>query len=272
MNFLLRASIILLFTLSTPVLVLLSPAHAGCTSNVSVGSAAQTCTYSPTDVRDKYASAEADGFQYRIRLWCQSRVSETQCAGSATPCADPPGSFRYELMRANAGPNPTWVAIGDACLTPGDLGSLGAITPELVLTEFRRLTWPKADLIVQPVGGETLVNFPTNFYTDNTEPTTQQVTLLGTQITIEATPASYAWHFDDGKTTQTEIPGRAYPNLDITHEYVDAHVIEHPRVDVTYTGRYRIGGGAWTEIPGTLTVTGDPVQLSIIEATPRLTG
>lgn len=247
--------------------------HQGAEHTATLGSAKATCRYEGKDVQAVYATADSDGYQYRIRLWCQARVSDTQCAGSATPCADPPGSFRYELLRADAGPNPNWVAIGDACLTPGDLGSLGTITPELVLTEFRKLTWPKAELIVQPVGGETLVNFPTNFYTDNTEPTTQQVTLLGTQITIEATPTSYTWHFGGGATARTtDIPGRAYPHLDITHEYLDAHVIEQPSVDVTYTGRYRIGGGAWTDIPDTLTVVGDPVELSIIEATPRLVG
>lgn len=253
-----------------------SPATAGCGASGELTQVDATCEYSPGEVKEKYATAESDGFQYRIRLWCQTRVSDTQCAGSATPCADPPGSFRYELLRAPAGPNPSWTVIGDACLTPGDLGNLGTITPELVATEFRKLHWPKADLVVQPPGGETLVNFPTNFYTENTEPTQQQITLLGTRITIEATPTSYDWHFDGSKEDEdnevtTQTPGGPYPTLDVTHEYLDAHVTVHPRVDVTYTGRYRLGGGAWTDIPDTLTVTGDPVELRVIEATPRLT-
>jgi inorganic pyrophosphatase len=41
-------------------------------------------------------------------------------------------------------------------------------------------------------------------------------------------------------------------------------------VQVTYTGRYRVGGGDWTPIPDTLTVDGDPVNLAIIEGQPNL--
>lgn len=271
-----RSLLAICFTAVSLVVIAAPPTHAGCGASGSLKQIDAGCTYTPAEVKDKYASAESDGFQYRIRLWCASRVSDTQCAGSATPCVDPPGSFRYELLRAPAGPNPSWVVIGDACLTPGDLGSLGTITPELVLTEFRRLEWPQAELVVQPPGGETLVNFPTNFYTENTEPTTQQVTLLGTRITIEATPSSYTWHFDGAPEDQenvvrTRVPGAPYPELDVTHEYTDAHVTVFPWVDVTYSGRYRIGGGGWTQIPDTVTVQGDPVELRVIEATPRLT-
>ena len=51
--------------------------------------------------------------------------------------------------------------------------------------------------------GRTLINFDTNFYTTNTHPTTQTVTLIGQQVTIEATPTEYTWHFGSGEGDQT---------------------------------------------------------------------
>lgn len=248
-------------------------AHAGCEEAVDLANAGQTCTRGPAEVTSLYSSAESDGYRYRVRLWCATRISDEQCAGAATPCADPPDSFLYEVLRGDLAGGTAWEVVGRACLGAGDLASLGAITPEMVLTAFRRLTWPKADLTVQPPGGETLVNFKTNFFTTNTDPTTQNVTLLGTSITIEASPSTYAWHFGQGAAVErTAEAGRPFPNLEVTHIYEDAHETVHPSVDVTYTGRYRIGNSAWIAIPGTVTVGGDPVDLAIIEGQPNLVG
>ncbi len=220
-----------------------------------------------------YASADSDGYRYRVRLWCAVRVSPEQCAGSATPCADPPGSFRYDILRATLAPDSAWTVVGQACLGAGDLASLGAITPELVQQAFQRLDWPKAELVVQPPGGETLVNLETNFYTTTTRPTTQTVTLLGTAITIEASPDSYVWHFgQDAEPRRTTSPGQPFPELDVTHVYLDADATVRPSVDVTYAGRYRIGNSAWIDIPGTRTMAGDPIDLSVIEGQPNLVG
>jgi hypothetical protein len=249
------------------------PTYADCQSDATLGSAQAGCHTDSTGLQSLYASADSDGYRYRIRLWCASRVSPEQCAGSATPCADPPGSFRYDILRASLGQGSSWVVIGQACLGAGDLASLGAITPELVQQAFQRLTWPRADLSVQPPGGETLVNLETNFFTTNTEPSTQTVTLLGTGITIEATPSSYVWHFGQGaEPRRTTSPGAPFPDLEVTHVYQDAQTTVNPSVDVTYSGRYRIGDSAWIDIPSTLTVNGAPIELTVIEGQPNLVG
>ncbi len=246
---------------------------AGCEGSGSLAKPRLSASQSPDQVQTLYSSAETDGYRYRVRLWCATRISDEQCAGAATPCADPPDSFLYEVLRGALAGGTAWEVVGRACLGAGDLASLGAITPEMVLTAFRRLTWPKAELTVQPPGGETLVNFKTNFFTTNTDPTTQNVTLLGTSITIEATPSTYAWHFGQGADVErTDKAGRPFPDLEVTHVYEDAHVTVHPSVDVTYSGRYRIGNSAWVAIPGTLTVGGDPVDLTVIEGQPNLVG
>lgn len=171
----------------------------------------------------------------------------------------------------------TWYAVladgqptGDQiCVTPEQADDEPVITPGQVLQAFRRLHWPPSTLLIEPPGGETLVNFATNFHTDNDAPTSQTVTLLGRRITIEATPTTYTWHFGDGQSLDTDTPGRAYPHLDITHAYAGADTYG-PSVDTTYTGRYRVGGGPWIAIPDTLTVGGATVALTAREARPTL--
>ncbi len=41
---------------------------------------------------------------------------------------------------------------GETCLSDAQAGGLGAITPGLVLREFRRLSWPESPLSIQPPG------------------------------------------------------------------------------------------------------------------------
>lgn len=42
------------------------------------------------------------------------------------------------------------------------------------------------------------------------------------------------------------------------------------RADVTYTGQFRIGGGEWVDIPGTVTINGTPVTVTVATARSRL--
>ncbi|WP_435771856.1 hypothetical protein [Nocardioides sp. SYSU DS0651] len=136
---------------------------------------------------------------------------------------------------------------------------------------MRRLDWPASRLVIQPPDGLTLVNFDTNFYTTSTEPITRQVTLLGQPITIEATPAEYVWHFDDGASLRTTEPGAPYPELAVTHNYTRTGTYR-PSLDTVYSGRFRVGGGPWRTIPGTVTVDGPAQRLRAIEAQPKLVG
>ncbi len=160
---------------------------------------------------------------------------------------------------------------GTTCLAPGQYDTLETITPAMVRREFERLAWPTSELELQPPDGQTLVNFDTNFFTDNTEPTTRSVTLLGQRVEIEATPAEYTWDFGDGTSDTTSSPGAAYPDLDVTHEYAAAGRVS-PSVATTYQGRYRINGGGWQQIPGSLTLDGEPEALRVRSASPRLVG
>lgn len=199
------------------------------------------------------------------------------------PCEPSSAGDRYRLQERTITPGeepPQWETVGEACFTPEDLEEIAPdITPGMVLTEFRRLTWPEADLVIEPPGGETLVNLPTIFHVTNTAPVTQTLTLLGQQITIQATPTEWTWHWattsdarahgDDTRPHTTTYPGVPYPGADVSHRYRRAGTV-HPSVDVTYTGRFRVNDGPWTDLLDTRTVPGQPQQLDVIEASPVL--
>ncbi len=166
-----------------------------------------------------------------------------------------------------------WVALGSQCLgAPPEEADTPRprITPALVLNEIRRIGLPILEARTQPEG-KTLVNFDTIFYTE-AQPFSATVTLLGQGVDIVAEPASYTWHHGDGTTTTTVSPGAPYPSTDITHRYVRADATVRPRVDVTYTARFRVNAGDWRDIDETVTITGPEGDLQVAEAHANLSG
>jgi hypothetical protein len=145
-----------------------------------------------------------------------------------------------------------------------------AITPAMVAAALARIPVPPSKLEVQPANGRTLVNFDTNFFTA-TAPFDAAVTLLGQQVTLHIVPSQFGWRFGDGGSLTTAEPGAPYPDLDVTHSYLKKGRVA-PSVDTTYTATYRVNGGPWQDVPGSVTVAGAPVDLQVLTATPTLVG
>ncbi|WP_418058623.1 hypothetical protein [Pimelobacter simplex] len=148
--------------------------------------------------------------------------------------------------------------------------------PTLTLTDIRHafaeLPLSRPTLVIQPPDGLTLVNLDTNFYTPDPRPLTRTVTLLGHQVTIRATPATFTWNYGDKTTRTTTDPGAPYPQLRITHRY-ERKGRYHPSLATTFTGTFRLdGAGPWRAIPGTVTLTSTPQAVRAIEAAPTLVG
>jgi hypothetical protein len=144
------------------------------------------------------------------------------------------------------------------------------VTPGLVAAALRTVPLPSSVLNVEPPNGRTLVNFDTNFFT-TTQPFDTAVTLLGQRVDLHITPAQFTWQFGDGESSSTTEPGAPYPALDVTHAYLHkGHVA--PSVDTTYTAQFRVNGGPWRDVPGTVTIAGAPVDLQVLTATPVLVG
>jgi hypothetical protein len=226
-----------------------------------------TCIRSGADT-SAYIAGHSD-HTYSIRPACAIGGSAL-CSDPATCTVDGNAGLLFNVYE-DAEPEPLdW----QACLTKQEARRLGGVTPAMVQRAFRRLAWPASELVVQPPKGRTLVNFDTNFYTTNTGATTRTVTLIGQQVTIEAAPIRYTWHFGDagdvGELTTTDA-GAPYPDLRVTHRYTRVGSLA-PSVDTTYSGRFRVGSGGWRAIPDTLTVPGAAVQLEVVSATPHLVG
>jgi hypothetical protein len=216
-------------------------------------------------------SQSGDGHVYTLRVKCDAFSDDIDRCKHFTRCGpETPPHVLYDLLRDGT-------VIGEVCLDPDQASQFGEISPGLVLREFKSLEWPSAELVIQPPGNETLVNYTTLFYTTLAKPATQTITLLGRKVVIEATPTTYVWHPDQSSETwETSDPSRPIENgddpADMNHYVYESTGTVGPSVDVVYSGRYRVDGGSWQEIPETLTITGDPVSLSVIEAIPVLTG
>jgi hypothetical protein len=159
---------------------------------------------------------------------------------------------------------------GSSCPQDVPADALPEVTPGLVLAALRRIDLPASELVVQPPGGRTLVNFETNFYTENGE-LTRVVNLLGQRVELQIWPSSYGWRFGDGATRQTTEGGSPYPDLEITHRYLSKGRVA-PSVDTTYAAEFRVNGGPWREVAGTVTIPGAAQSLRVVTARPVLVG
>jgi hypothetical protein len=152
------------------------------------------------------------------------------------------------------------------CRDPADAGKvrrqLGWVD---VLAAVRRIGLPPGDVHAPRF---TLVNLLTTFYT-HPQSLARVLRIIGYTVDVDLHPTRYTWHWGDGTIETTTTPGRPYPSDDITHTYRHATDPTRPlslRVDVTYTGRYRVDGGSWTAIPQPITIPGPPTDLPIKQA------
>ncbi|WP_459970944.1 hypothetical protein [Nocardioides pyridinolyticus] len=156
------------------------------------------------------------------------------------------------------------------CPVAGEPPQQAEVSPGMVAAAFRRIPLPASELVVQPPGGRTLVNFETNFYTEPGE-FMRTVRLLGRRVELRIWPVSFGWRFGDGETRRTTEPGARYPDLEVTHRYLSRGRVS-PSVDTTYAAEFRVGGGPWRAVNGTVTIPGTPEGLRVVTARPVLVG
>lgn len=164
-------------------------------------------------------------------------------------------------------------AVGGPC-TEAEAKTATASLPALVLQEFRRVPLPAPQLSIQPPNGKTLIGLETIFST-RAEPFTRTLTLLGQQVTLRIKPSSFLWHHGDSTSQTTDSAGKPWnhdePDIDgyLTHIYEHTGEVR-PSVEVTWSAEYRVGGGAWQPVNGTVTRAGAPVPLQVLEGQPVL--
>ena len=161
-------------------------------------------------------------------------------------------------------------------MEPGDEPVSQQVTQAAVLRAFQRIPVPASEVVIQPPGGETLVNLDTIFST-RAEGFTRTIGLLGHRVDLDITPAEFRWVNGDGTVQVTDWAGKPWAKGTplgefITHRYDDADQSVQPRVDTTWTAEYRVDGGAWQDVGGTVTISGDPFDLAVLSAEPHLAG
>lgn len=173
-------------------------------------------------------------------------------------------------------PDETTVALGSQCFEPSEVPVAATVTADAVLRAFRRIPVPASEVSIQPPGGETLVNLDTVFSTEANS-FSRTIGLLGHRVELDIRPAEFHWVSGDGTTQVTEWAGKPWQKgtpLDelITHRYEQADRALRPRVDTVWTARYRVDGGPWQDVGGTVTITGEAFDLAVLSAAPHLSG
>lgn len=189
------------------------------------------------------------------------------CAGPSTadytalcPTSDPVPPLWQRTRPTDPGPWGEWTLLADAHCT-----ARPTVTPELVLAEFRRLPLTPSPLTRQPDRAQVLLNVDTIAYT-SPAPQTLHTTILGTGVTIHATPRTYTWDFGDHHPFTTSSPGHPYPDHDVAVAYAEPgdHTIT---LTTTWSATYTLAGdGAVHTVPGTATTTSTSTPFSAVEA------
>ena len=132
---------------------------------------------------------------------------------------------------------------------------------------------------MQPPGGETLVNFKTILSTQ-AEPHQVNVSLKNVKIDLilEVWPSHFLWKHGDGTTQESTIPGLMWTegaDVDgegfVTHVYTQTLKAAQVSVDTTWSAQFKVAGATdWRAVDGTVTKVGEPVPLTVREATPEL--
>jgi hypothetical protein len=270
---------------TTVLFVGTEPAHAeGCASSgEGVGdyvAVALECSTGSGNEDTEQPRPTSDDRPVYVEYWwlsvCSSpgrtvdRSTMLDCA-AARSCPDP--AERLWRLWARTAQPAGWALLGSECFgRPPEVPEppRAQVTPGRVLNAIRRIGLPEVTARTQPAD-KTLVNFATIFYADP-ETFTRTIRLLGQRVEVEATPSRFTWHYGDGTSATTAGPGAPYPSKEITYKYADAHTTVNPSVDVTYTARFRVNGGAWRDIDETVTIAGPSSALRIAEAVAVLSG
>jgi len=161
-------------------------------------------------------------------------------------------------------------------LAPGGSSSL---TMALIRKAFHDTDFSVPTVNIQPEGDVTLVNLPTYFEVQFPEAgfgpdeidTPDPAKLLGHHIEVRPRLKSLTYHLGERTIGPTTDLGGPYPDGRIVETYTQPGTVQ-VRVDILYTGQFRVGGSEWFDIPGEVGIQGTTVTLDVREATARLYG
>jgi len=157
--------------------------------------------------------------------------------------------------------------------------ALKSATPQMtalmVMREVRKLV-PHPKVGIAPPGGATLVNIQTLLWAETpADQSLGTVTILGHQVSLQVHVARVDWDFGDGQHDATDSPEPKYDASDgcktVTCPGYWGHIYTTTgpmtvSATVTWSGRYRVDGGGWLDIPETVTGPATTATVTVRQA------
>jgi hypothetical protein len=169
-------------------------------------------------------------------------------------------------------PDGTWRLVGTDCSVKS---AAPQVTALLVMRQVRKLV-PRPAVGIAPPGGATLVNIQTLLWARTpVEQSLGTVALLGHRVALRVQVAQVEWDFGDGQSDTTSVPEPSYRPADhcrtVTCPGYWGHIYRSTgpmtiTAIVTWSGRYRVDGGGWLDIPGTVTGATASAALTVRQA------
>jgi hypothetical protein len=197
-------------------------------------------------------------------------LGNTCSVPSAAQLPTDPHATTTVTIRQN--PDGTWTQTAYSCAARSTTPQL---TAQLLRQQIQKRV-PHPGIGVAPPGGITLVHIQTLLWL-NTPPSQPlgTATLLGHHLTLRVHVHHVDWDFGDGSSDTTTGPQRRYDPTDPCHTPTCprywGHTYTHTgtttlHAHTTWTGQYRIDGGGWLTIPGTVTGPDTTTTLTIRQA------
>jgi hypothetical protein len=144
---------------------------------------------------------------------------------------------------------------------PGAPGAPGA--PAVTLSDIASFRPAVGSDHMEP-NGWTVVGLETNFYSD-AERHVVDGRLLGTPASVRFTPRTWHWDYGDGAVLDSSTPGASWASLGLpefeptatSHIYATA-ATSTIRLTIGFSAEYRVAGGSWAPIVGTLSIPAPP--------------
>lgn len=131
---------------------------------------------------------------------------------------------------------------------------------------------PRPPVDVMEPNGWAIVGLDTNFFSTGDAEIVDGA-LLGQPASVRFTPVSWRWTYGDGTSSVASTRGSSWASQGILEfdPTPTSHVYRQPGtylidLGVDYRAEYRFGGGAWTRIPGVLSVPANQLEATAGDA------
>lgn len=156
-----------------------------------------------------------------------------------------------------------WVRLPGPTPAPG--------VPTVTITDVAQFV-PSVGVSGMEPDGWMAVGLPTNFFAD-VGTHVADGTLLGQPASVRFTPVQWNWTYGDGTSASTRTSGAPWATLGVPEFSTTdtSHIFETAgaftiSLSIDYIADYRIGGGAWIPVAGSVRSTANDLTVTAVRA------